>query len=74
MNPNGTVPMIDDSGYILWESKAIVQYLGMKYDPKLFKGFAFGLGIERIAMLKYGIDDIRLLYDGDVRFLRQFKK
>ena len=38
MNPNGTVPMIDDSGYILWESKAIVQYLGMKYDPKLFCG------------------------------------
>ena len=46
----------------------------VKYDPKLFKGFAFGLGIERIAMLKYGIDDIRLLYDGDVRFLRQFNK
>ena len=46
----------------------------VKYDPKLFKGFAFGLGIERIAMLKYGIDDIRVLYDGDVRFLRQFKK
>ena len=46
----------------------------VKYDPKLFQGFAFGLGIERIAMLKYGIDDIRLLYDGDVRFLRQFKK
>ena len=46
----------------------------VKYDPKIFKGFAFGLGIERIAMLKYGIDDIRLLYDGDVRFLRQFNK
>ena len=46
----------------------------VKYDPKTLKGFAFGLGIERIAMLKYGIDDIRLLYDGDVRFLRQFNK
>ena len=46
----------------------------VKYDSKVFKGFAFGLGIERIAMLKYGIDDIRLLYDGDVRFLRQFNK
>ena len=46
----------------------------VKYDVKVFKGFAFGLGIERIAMLKYAIDDIRLLYDGDVRFLRQFNK
>lgn len=46
----------------------------VKYDSKQFSGFAFGLGIERIAMLKYNIDDIRLLYDGDVRFLRQFKK
>ena len=49
-------------------------FKAVKYDPEIFKGFAFGLGIERIAMLKYGIDDIRLLYDGDVRFLRQFNK
>ena len=45
----------------------------VKYDINKYRGFAFGLGIERIAMLKYGIDDIRLFYDGDVRFLRQFK-
>ena len=38
MNPNGTMPMIDDSGYILWESKAIVQYLGMEYDSESFCG------------------------------------
>ena len=38
MNPNGTVPTIDDNGYVLWESNAIVQYLGMKYDPVLFYG------------------------------------
>ena len=42
------------------------------YDPEEFTGFAFGLGIERIAMLKYGIDDIRLFYENDLRFLRQF--
>ena len=42
------------------------------YDPEAFSGFAFGLGVERIAMLKYGIDDIRRLYDNDVRFLEQF--
>ena len=42
------------------------------YDPEEFTGFAFGLGIERIAMLKYGIDDIRLFYENDLRFLNQF--
>ena len=42
------------------------------YDPEEWTGFAFGLGIERIAMLKYGIHDIRLFYENDLRFLRQF--
>ncbi len=42
------------------------------YDPNEVNGFAFGMGIERIAMLKYGIDDMRLLYQNDVRFLKQF--
>jgi phenylalanyl-tRNA synthetase alpha chain len=41
-------------------------------DPEKYSGFAFGMGIERIALLKYGIDDIRLFYENDVRFLRQF--
>ena len=41
-------------------------------DPEIYSGFAFGLGVERIAMLKYHIDDIRLLYENDVRFLSQF--
>ena len=44
----------------------------MGYDPSVYTGFAFGLGPERIAMLKYGIDDIRLFYANDLRFLRQF--
>lgn len=42
------------------------------YDPEIYTGFAFGMGIERIAILKYGIDDIRLFYENDIRFLRQF--
>jgi phenylalanyl-tRNA synthetase alpha chain len=42
------------------------------YDPGKVSGFAFGMGIERIAMLKYGINDIRLLFENDVRFLEQF--
>ncbi len=41
-------------------------------DPEIYSGFAFGFGIERIAMLKYHIDDMRLLYENDVRFLSQF--
>ena len=42
------------------------------YNPKIYTGFAFGMGIERIAMLKYGINDIRLFFENDLRFLRQF--
>ncbi len=42
------------------------------YDPKIYTGFAFGMGVERIAMLKYGINDIRLFFENDLRFLKQF--
>lgn len=42
-------------------------------DPNVYSGFAFGIGIERIAMLKYGINNISLLYENDLRFLKQFK-
>ena len=42
------------------------------YDPEKYQGFAFGMGIERIAMLRYGIDDIRNFYTNDIRFLKQF--
>jgi phenylalanyl-tRNA synthetase alpha chain len=42
------------------------------YDTSRYSGFAFGMGIERIAMLKYGIDDIRKYYENDIRFLKQF--
>lgn len=43
------------------------------YDPEKMTGFAFGLGVERIAMLKYGIDDLRLFFENDQRFISQFK-
>jgi phenylalanyl-tRNA synthetase alpha chain len=47
-------------------------YRFVGYDPEIYSGFAFGMGIERIAMLKYGIDDIQHFYKNDMRFLRQF--
>jgi len=49
---------------------AVFQNVG--YDSDVYSGFAFGLGLERIAMLKYGISDIRLLFENDIRFLKQF--
>lgn len=47
-------------------------YKFVDYDPEVYSGFAFGMGIERVAMLKYGIDDIQLFFKNDMRFLRQF--
>ena len=46
---------------------------GCGIDPDVYSGFAFGMGIERIAMLKYGINNMKLLFEGDTRFLKQFK-
>ena len=43
------------------------------FDSKTYQGFAFGIGAERIAMLKYGIEDIRNFYTNDLRFINQFK-
>jgi phenylalanyl-tRNA synthetase alpha chain len=42
------------------------------YDPSRVQGFAFGMGVERLAMIKYAIDDVRLFHSGDVRFVKQF--
>ena len=47
-------------------------FSSVNYNTDIYSGFAFGMGVERIAMLKYGINDIRLFFDNDVRFLRQF--
>jgi phenylalanyl-tRNA synthetase alpha chain len=49
---------------------AVYEFVG--YDPEEVSGFAFGLGVERIAMLKFGIDDIRLFFENDIRFLNQY--
>ncbi len=48
----------------------VIKNMGL--DPEKFSGFAFGMGIDRLVMLKYGIEDIRLLRSGDLRFLKQF--
>ena len=50
---------------------AVFEMVGI--DPEIYSGFAFGLGIERIAMLKYNIGDMRILFENDVRMLRQFR-
>ena len=47
-------------------------FANVGYDPREWTGFAFGLGIERLAMLRFHIPDLRLLYENDVRFLEQF--
>ena len=41
-------------------------------DPEMYSGFAFGMGIERVAMIKFGVPDLRLLYENDLRLLSQF--
>ena len=66
---------------LVWQGVAEILGCGMihpnvfanvGYPKDKYSGFAFGMGIERIAMLKYGINDIRLFYEDDLRFLRQF--
>ena len=69
-------PLCKDTGWIEILGAGMVNNNVLKmcgYDPKVYQGFAFGVGVERIAMLKYGIDDIRSLYSDDLRLLKQFK-
>jgi phenylalanyl-tRNA synthetase alpha chain len=49
---------------------AVYGFVG--YDPKRLSGFAFGMGVDRLAMLRYGITDLQAFFQNDVRFLRQF--
>ena len=64
-----------DSGWIEIAGAGMVHpnvLEGVGYDPAVYTGFAFGMGVERVAMLKHGIEDVRLFYANDLRFLRQF--
>ncbi|MBI4436742.1 MAG: phenylalanine--tRNA ligase subunit alpha [Candidatus Omnitrophica bacterium] len=75
--------LCDGKGCRLCKQKGWIEVLGagmvhpnvfraVKVDPSRYRGFAFGMGVERLAMLKYGVDDIRLFFENDLRFLRQF--
>lgn len=69
-------PMCKQTGWIEILGAGMVNnnvLAGAGYDPSVFQGFAFGVGVERLALLKYGIDDIRHLYTNDLRFNRQFR-
>jgi len=71
----GRCPNCKASGWIELLGCGMVDpnvYGFVNYDSKKFSGFAFGMGVERIAILKYGVDDIQLFFQGDVRFLEQF--
>ena len=71
----GTCSKCEGSGWIELFGAGMVDpavYGFVKYDAKKVSGFAFGMGIDRLAMLKYGIDDIQVFFQNDVRFLRQF--
>ena len=75
--------MCDGAGCRLCKKSGWLEILGagmvdpnvfefVDYDPEIYSGFAFGMGIERIAMLKHGVSDLRLFFENDLRFLRQF--
>jgi phenylalanyl-tRNA synthetase alpha chain len=71
----GRCPNCKASGWIELLGCGMVDpnvYGFVDYDPRKVSGFAFGMGVERIAILKYGVDDIQLFFQGDVRFLQQF--
>jgi phenylalanyl-tRNA synthetase alpha chain len=68
-------PMCKQTGWVEVLGSGMVHpavFEAVGYDPDKVTGFAFGMGMERVAMLKYGVDDIRLFYENDVRFLEQF--
>lgn len=70
-------PMCKNSGWIEVLGAGMVNNNVLKmcgYNPDEIQGYAFGIGVERITMLKYHIDDIRNFYTSDIRFLRQFKE
>ena len=72
----GGCPMCKRTGWIEVLGSGMVHpavFEAVGYDPDRYTGFAFGMGIERIALLKWGVEDIRLFYENDLRFLEQFR-
>jgi phenylalanyl-tRNA synthetase alpha chain len=72
----GGCPMCKRTGWIEVLGSGMVHpavFEAVGYDPERYTGFAFGMGIERIALLKWGVEDIRLFYENDLRFLEQFR-
>jgi phenylalanyl-tRNA synthetase alpha chain len=68
-------PMCKRSGWLEILGSGMVHpavFEAVGYDPERYTGFAWGMGIERVALLKYRVDDIRLFYENDLRFLEQF--
>jgi len=71
----GGCPMCKRSGWLEILGSGMVHpavFEAVGYDPERYTGFAFGMGIERVALLKWGVEDIRLFYENDLRFLEQF--
>jgi len=64
-------PKQEDIPFYKKQHRVVLENCGI--DPEVYSGFAFGIGIERIAMLKYGINNIGLMFENDLRFLEQFK-
>ena len=72
---NATCSICKGTGWIEIAGAGMVDpavFENVGYDPEEFTGFAFGMGLERIAMIRHGIDDIRLFLENDLRFTRQF--
>ena len=70
-------PVCKDTGWIEILGAGMVHPNVLKaggYDPKIYSGFAIGFGVDRITMLKYGFNDIRQLYNDDLRVIKQFRK
>jgi phenylalanyl-tRNA synthetase alpha chain len=69
------LPGLQNSGWLEILGSGMIDpevFRSVNYDPEVFSGFAFGMGLERIAMLKYGVNDLRLFFENDLRFLKQF--
>ena len=63
-------PLARDLRAAAWCIPNVLRNVGV--DPRAFTGYAFGMGIERLAMLRYGVNDLRLFFENDLRFLEQF--